>query len=116
MLRFLLKGLAIVGLLSALAACGERPPMQIKQSGYRGTGMAQVTNPRLASYLVAANQFPDAPYELPEADGERAAQVYQNVLVLGDISAARFNRLMLAITQWVVPAAYIDSEDGGGGC
>lgn len=116
MLRFLLKGLTIVGLLGALAACGERPPMQTQQSGYRGTGMVQVTNPRLASYLVAANQFPDAPYELPEADGERAAQVYQNVLVLGDISAARFNRLMLAITQWVVPAAYINSEEGGGGC
>lgn len=116
MLRFLLKGLAIAGLAGTLAACGERPPMQSDQSGYRGTGMAQITNPRLASYLINANQVPAAPYELPEDEGERASQVYQNVQVLGNISAARFNRLMLAITQWVVPAAYIESENSGGGC
>jgi photosynthetic reaction center cytochrome c subunit len=36
-------------------------------------------------------------------DGPKAAAVYQNVKVLGDLSVGEFTREMLAITQWVAP-------------
>ena len=38
---------AAVAALTLLAGC-ERPPMKTAQIGYRGTGMEQVTNPRIA--------------------------------------------------------------------
>ncbi|MEO0996548.1 MAG: photosynthetic reaction center cytochrome PufC [Pseudomonadota bacterium] len=91
----------VAGVLAALivtAGC-ERPPVDSQQSGFRGTGMVVVTNPRLAQ---ADDELPAA---LPAApsDGPRAGDVYQNVQVLGDLSVAEFTRLMTAITQWVSP-------------
>jgi len=91
-------GLALV----ALAGCGERPPIESKQLGYRGTGMEQNVNPRLEAVKLAANQAPVAAEEA-SADGPKAAQVYQNVQVLGHLSVAQFSRHMAAITQWVSP-------------
>ncbi|NCZ28473.1 MAG: photosynthetic reaction center cytochrome c subunit, partial [Betaproteobacteria bacterium] len=88
-------------LVVALAGC-ERPPMDSQQLGYRGTGTVEINNPRLQQVTLAANQVPEA---LPPApsDGPKASAVYQNVQVLGDLSAAEFTRLMAAITQWVSP-------------
>ncbi len=37
------------------------------------------------------------------AGGPQASEIYENVQVLGDLSAAEFNRLMVAITNWVSP-------------
>jgi photosynthetic reaction center cytochrome c subunit len=92
---------ATLGLL-LLAGC-ERPPVTSTQSGYRGTGMAQVENPRIAAAQRAA--LPAVP-ELPPPgsnDGPKAKEVYQNVQVLGDLSVGEFTRHMVAITQWVAP-------------
>jgi photosynthetic reaction center cytochrome c subunit len=100
-LRF---GAAMLALAAAslLAGC-ERPPMESKQLGYRGTGMQQVDNPRLAATRAAA-QAPIPPDTPPvPADGPKARDVYQNVKVLGDLSVAEFTRHMAAITQWVAP-------------
>ena len=36
-------------------------------------------------------------------DGEKAGDVYENVQVLGDVSAGEFTRLMVNITEWVAP-------------
>jgi photosynthetic reaction center cytochrome c subunit len=85
-----------------LAGC-ERPPMQSTQQGYRGTGMQDVQNPRLAAAAKAA--LPAVPDLPPSAgnDGPKAKDVYQNVKVLGDLSVGEFTRHMLAITQWVSP-------------
>lgn len=117
MMRRFVTTLAGFGAALALAACGETPPMQTSQSGYRGTGMAQIENPRIAAYInEQLGEAPPAPYDLPPDEGSRARDVYENVQVLGDISADRFNRLMLAITEWVVPAAYRESEGSAGGC
>ena len=77
-------------------------PPQVNQGGYRGTGMEQVVNPRIESVKLAANQAP-APLEPAEEGGPKASQVYQNVQVLGDLSVAQFNRLMVAMTAWVSP-------------
>jgi photosynthetic reaction center cytochrome c subunit len=45
----------------------------------------------------------------PEASGEgpKAGEAYKNVKVLGDLSVAQFNRLMVSMTAWVSP------NDGG---
>ncbi len=94
---------ALLAGASLLAAC-ERPPMENKQYGYRGTGMGQTDNPRtLAAQKAATAPVPDLPPPGP-AEGPKAKDIYQNVKVLGDLSIGEFTRHMLAITQWVAPA------------
>jgi photosynthetic reaction center cytochrome c subunit len=105
---------AILAALTAfmlLTAGWERPPIETEQSGYRGTGMAEVINPRKEQAL-RESQLPQVPQPtpLPPDAGPRAGDVYQNVQVLGDLSVARFTRLMQAITEWVSP------EQGCGYC
>jgi len=93
-----------VTLAAALMAGCERPPVVAKQIGYRGTGMEQVSNPRL---LEASASLHVAPTSLPPAevaaDSRKASEVYKNVKVLGDLSTAEFTRTMVAITAWVSP-------------
>jgi photosynthetic reaction center cytochrome c subunit len=74
--------------------------MDSEQSGYRGTGMNQINNPRLAA---SPHSIPAAPAPVPQ-DGPRAGEIFQNVQVLGDLSVAEFTRTMTAITEWVSPA------------
>jgi photosynthetic reaction center cytochrome c subunit len=91
-----------LGLGCALLVGCERPPVDTVQRGYRGTGMEQVYNPRTLAAQAAANQAP-APLEAASPDGPKAAQVYQNVKVLGQLSVGEFSRTMLAMTNWVAP-------------
>jgi photosynthetic reaction center cytochrome c subunit len=94
-----------------LTAGWERPPMESEQSGYRGTGMLQVSNPRVdpARLQAQLDMVPESTPVPPEG-GPRAGDVYDNVQVLGDLSIARFTRLMQAMTDWVTP------EQGCAGC
>jgi photosynthetic reaction center cytochrome c subunit len=97
--------LAALGAVALLAGC-ERLPMDSKQQGYRGTGMEQVTNPRIAAKKQAAVVAPPelgAPTPM-DAPGPKAKDIYQNVKVLGDLPVAEFARVMTAITAWVSPA------------
>lgn len=101
-----MRGLQILAAALAaivLAGC-ERPPVVAKQIGYRGTGMEQVSNPRL---LEASAGLHVAPVSLPPAevaaDSLKASERYKNVKVLGDLSTAEFTRTMVAITAWVSP-------------
>lgn len=93
--------LVAIGGLAVLAGC-ERPVPDSVQRGYRGTGMLQVYNPRILDAITQAN-IPPVALEPASADGPRASQVFQNVKVLGDLSAAEFTRLMTAMTEWVSP-------------
>ncbi|MFK7830898.1 MAG: photosynthetic reaction center cytochrome PufC [Congregibacter sp.] len=98
-----MKAIVAGSLLATLGLAGcEKPPVEAVQRGYRGTGMEQVVNPRLAAEKVAANVAPEAIPSVP-ASGPKAKDIYQNVQVLGDLSAGEFNRLMVAITNWVSP-------------
>jgi hypothetical protein len=100
-------------LATGLAGC-ERPPMEVVQRGYRGNGMEQVVNPRLFDAHVEAQTVPGAVPPVAPA-GPKAGDIYQNVQVLGDISAGEFNRLMVAITNWVSPEEgcnYCHGNDG----
>ena len=81
----------------------DRPPLEDVQNGYRGTGMAQIYNPRRVEVSLEENGLPDLTLPPLSTAGPRAADAYQNVQVLGDLSAAQFLRLMTAITAWVSP-------------
>jgi len=97
-----LKWLTVVLVASTVLAGCERPPVDAVQTGFRGTGMELVYNPRTLEQQTPLNTAPAA---LPEADkgGPRASQVYKNVKVLGNLSVGEFNRVMIAYTQWVAP-------------
>jgi photosynthetic reaction center cytochrome c subunit len=100
MLSRLLVPLAL-GAAALLAGC-ERPPMDPVQIGYRGTGMEHVVNPRIVAKNAALHVAPVSPPPA-SADGPKAKEVFQNVKVLGDLSAGQFTGLMVAMTQWVAP-------------
>ncbi|MBU6436354.1 MAG: photosynthetic reaction center cytochrome c subunit, partial [Betaproteobacteria bacterium] len=90
--------LALTGLL---AGC-ERPPVEVVQHGYRGTGMEEIYNPRTLAEQASLNAVPEAqPPASP--DGPKAGAIYQNVKVLGGLSVAQFARVMVAMTNWVAP-------------
>ncbi len=100
----LTRCLAVLALIT-LFGC-ERPPVDSQQTGYRGTGMVDVQNPR---ELKSADAYPADLDPLP-AVGATASEVYQNVQVLGHLTVPEFTRLMTAMTQWVAP------EDGCNYC
>jgi photosynthetic reaction center cytochrome c subunit len=82
----------------------ERPPIKTTQNGYRGTAMVQVVNPRTAAEVASRQTFPAALPAVPD-EGPRARDLFKNVQVLGDLSAADFLRHMTAIQSWVAPKA-----------
>jgi photosynthetic reaction center cytochrome c subunit len=91
----------------------DAPPIHSQQTGYRGIGMVQVSNPEDNAALQAANAVPPPPWEL-DLSGDKAGDLYENVQVLGDLSDDQFNRLMTAITEWVSPeqgCAYCHDEE-----
>jgi len=92
----------VLGLLALLLAGCERPPVDTEQQGFRGTGMVEVTNPRRFEDRAMRMRIPEPPAAVQET-GRTAAEVYENVEVLGDLDEAQFNRFMVAITQWVAP-------------
>ncbi len=94
--------LAGVAATILLAGCGERPPIAAVQTGYRGTGMEQIYNPRLLAKDAELNKAPAA-LAAASPDGPKAKDVYKNVQVLGDLSVGEFTRHMVAITSWVAP-------------
>jgi len=89
----------------------ERPPVLTVQRGFRGTGMELVYNPRMLEVQAALQVLPEV---LEPADDEdpRASEIYQNVQVLGNLSAGQFGRIMQAMTAWVSPEDKVE----GGGC
>ena len=104
--------LAAVGLALVVTGGCERPPPESTQLGYRGVGQIAFVNPRILAAQVAENVAPEP--QAPVAPVPvKAGAVYKNLQVLGDVSLTEFNRLMLAITEWVVPR---DQWVDGQGC
>ncbi|MBT9289831.1 photosynthetic reaction center cytochrome PufC [Prosthecodimorpha staleyi] len=98
---------ALMLLLGAGLLAGCKEQVESKQSGYRGTGMVQLSTAKQTAALAAANQVPEAQPPASQ-EGKRAKEVYKNVTVLGDLSEEEFNRTMLAINEWVAPEAGCD--------
>jgi photosynthetic reaction center cytochrome c subunit len=96
-------GMTVVATVAvALLAGCERPPVESKQVGFRGTGMVQIDNPRTQAELVARNvPPPSAP--LIEGEAPLAKDVYQNVQVLTDLTVNEFIHQMTAQANWVAP-------------
>lgn len=74
------------------------------QTGPRGTGMSvpEFNTARLAPDPTIEAYYTEAPY-VPEGGEPLAKDIYENVQVLGDLTEDNFNRVMLAMTQWVAP-------------
>lgn len=91
----------LLGVTLLIVGC-ERPPIASQQTGFRGTGMVEMDNPRMKAKLVNANALPEA---TPKADpnGPTAGSLYKNVQVLGNQSVGEFTRTMVAMTNWVAP-------------
>ena len=100
-MKIISKIALILAAVVTLSAC-ERPPITTVQTGYRGTGMEQIYNPRTLAKEAALNQAP-VPAPAASPDGPKAGQIYQNVKVLGDLSVGQFVRHMTSITEWVAP-------------
>ena len=101
-------GLGVVG-AAAAALLGiamlskfETPGQVTVQRGFRGVAMETNYNPADLKKYVALNKVP-ASLPPAQAAGPKAAQVYKNVLVLGDLSVGQFTRLMVSLTNWVSP-------------
>ncbi len=109
-------GIAFTALLVILAFFAAPIATEEVQRGYRGTGKELVINANALERQLAANQVPAEPWPYEEgAEGPLASEVYENVQVLGHLSAANFDRLMAAVTEWVSPeqgCTYCHSEDG----
>ena len=93
---------AVLVALPLLVGGCELGHKQTQQTGYRGAGLDQITNLKLVAKQAA---IPAPAYDLPADEGPKASEVYQNVKVLNDLSAERFNHLMAQISQWVAPPA-----------
>ncbi|ESQ16362.1 MAG: photosynthetic reaction center cytochrome c subunit [Thiohalocapsa sp. PB-PSB1] len=92
---------AALGASALLAGC-EMPPPDVVQNGYRGLGMHTNYNPRLLQASLDAN-VPPEPIPAAAPGGPKAKDVYKNVQVLGELTVNEFNRLMVALTNWVSP-------------
>jgi photosynthetic reaction center cytochrome c subunit len=99
--RLLAMTVAAAASAALLAGC-ERPPVDSKQVGYRGTGMVQISNPRAQAELQARN-VPPASTPVIEGDAPLAKDVYQNVQVLTDLTVNEFIHQMTAQANWVAP-------------
>jgi photosynthetic reaction center cytochrome c subunit len=91
----------LLGVTFILTGC-ERPAFQKAQSGFRGTGMADIQNPRITAEKVKQNELPPSTGLAP-GDGPKASEVYKNVKVLGNLSQAQFTTFMVSMTNWVAP-------------
>jgi photosynthetic reaction center cytochrome c subunit len=101
--RHFLNAAAALLAATLLGGCFERPPVDMVQRGYRGTGMQVVSNPRTVEDQVPNNQPPPSPGPALPDVGPKARDIYKNVQVLGDLSVANFSRHMAQITAWVAP-------------
>jgi len=96
--------LALIASAVLLQGCWEAPPMETEQTGYRGVGLMQISNPEITEALTELNRLPEPIPAVDSPEGSpRAGDVYQNVQVLGDLSVQEFTRTMTAITAWVSP-------------
>jgi photosynthetic reaction center cytochrome c subunit len=74
---------------------------EFDQTGPRGIGM-QIPALDMDVDPTIADYYTEAPY--PREEGEPlASEIYENVQVLGNLTDGNFNRLMVAMTQWVAP-------------
>ncbi len=94
-----LGGAVAAGAFLLLFPTWDRPPLISTDYGPAASELVVLTNPRRPP------PYGTVPEPLPVAaeGGPLARDVYKNVQVLGDVPQAEFDRLMIAVTQWVAP-------------
>lgn len=112
------RSVGLLTLAALAAACGDLPPTEEVQTGFRGTGMALVydAGEHEAAVEAAAAALP-AVAAAPAPGAPAPDTTWQNVQVLNDLSAEEFVWLMTAMTQWVSPEqgcvyCHVQAEDG----
>jgi len=90
------------GLIVILGLLAGYRRSDVVQRGYRGLGLIQIYRPDYFVNEDAINIFPK-PLGAAKTDGPTAAETYENVHVLGDLSKGQFARIMLSIKTWVAP-------------
>ena len=74
------------------------------QSGYRGTGSAQMYKPATLKASLVVNAIPEAdPIDEPDPTLPPVSKQFKNVQVLNDLSVLEFSRLMGAFATWIAP-------------
>ena len=113
--------IGVAGVLVIVAALwvinGSPTKVESYQTGYRGTGGAQLEFESELARLREINRMPESEEPYVPREGDRLAKdVYENVQVLGNLTEDNFNRLMAAMTEWVAPeegCAYCHNLDEG---
>ncbi len=97
---FIFGGVAVlVGALLVSVPRYDRPPLVSEDFGPAALELVTLTNPRT---VVPYNVVPE-PLPAAEPGGPLATDVYKNVQVLKGVSQHEFDRLMVAMTQWIAP-------------
>jgi photosynthetic reaction center cytochrome c subunit len=86
--------------LSPLLASCHRT--QTVQRGYRGQASIELYSEKTLTKLDEINKYPK-PLRQANLNPPTAAETYENVHVLGDLSKQQFARVMLSIKSWVAP-------------
>ena len=110
---FAASAASLLIIASFVGAGWDAPPVETTQIGYRGSGMYIFKDKEKQAELAAVNVPPPSPYE-PDASGDRAGTIYENVQLLGNLSDDQFNHFMASITEWVSPeagCAYCHNEE-----
>jgi photosynthetic reaction center cytochrome c subunit len=94
--------LACAGLVVIVGLLAGYHRTEVVQRGYRGTAMSQLYRESYFEKEDVINKFPK-PLGPAKTDGPTAAETYENVHVLGDLSKSQFARTMLSIKSWVAP-------------
>lgn len=108
-----LTAMGVLAMASLTLGACQFGPKESEQGGFRGTSIAQITDP---DAKIDPGTVPPPPYDLPPPSGPKASEVYQNVKVLGHVSQEEFDYTMAAITQWIVPADAPAEEAGCNYC
>lgn len=91
----------IVAIMPLLSACHRT---QAVQRGYRGQNSTELFSEKTLAQQDEINKYPK-PIRQASLKGPTAAESYENVHVLGDLSRQQFVRTMLSIKAWVAPEA-----------
>jgi photosynthetic reaction center cytochrome c subunit len=93
--------LMVALVLPWLASCHRT---QVVQRGYRGQASVELYSESTLTKLDAINKYPK-PLKPANTKPPTAAETYENVHVVGDLSKQQFARLMLSVKAWVAPDA-----------
>ena len=92
----------LIGAVAIITQLAGFHRTEVVQRGYRGLAMNELWRESTLENLDKINTYPK-PLPPAKTDGPTAAETYENVQVMGDLTKQQFARLMLSIKAWVAP-------------